>query len=224
MKALAIDAAVTQLTIAAKNDAHTVTFVYNIGMRQSETILPAIDAALAKAALTVSELDYLAVCRGPGSFTGLRLSFAALKAVELASSAPLYGISTLDAYMYPFRTLPLTVLCAVDAKKDRFYAKAADGGTILLEEGDWEAGQISDAIQTSENGILLCGPDTGLLEPLLRERLPERNFYTVPFSCMTTEPLFALAEEKIEKKEPPMNDFDGPAYLRASEAEQKLNT
>lgn len=224
MKALAIDAATTQLTVAAKNDAHTVTYVYNIGMRQTETILPAIDAALVKAELTAAELDYLSVCSGPGSFTGLRLSFAALKAIGLAADTPLYGISTLDAYMYPYRALPFTVLCAVDAKKDRFYAKAADGENILLEEGDWEAGQIAGAIKESAGDILLCGPDTNLLEQILKENLPGRKFYAVPFSIMTTEPLFALAEKKIEKKEPPMKDFDGPVYLRASEAEIKLNT
>ena len=40
---------------------------------------------------------------------------------------------------------------------------------------------------------------------------------------MTTNALFALTEEKIQKKEPPLKDFDGPVYLRASEAEVKLN-
>lgn len=223
MKALAIDAAITQLTIAAKNDAHTVTFVYNIGMKQSETLLPAIDAVLAKAELTAAELDYLAVCNGPGSFTGLRLSFSALKAIEMATSASLYGISTLDAYSYPYRHLPFTVLCAVDAKKDRFYAKATDNGKTVLAEGDWEIRQIADVLKNSSGDILLCGSDATLLEPRLKETLSRRKLYTVPFSNMTTDALFALAEEKIEKKEPPMKDFDGPAYLRASEAEQKLN-
>ena len=224
MKALAIDSAITQLTIAAKNDEHTVTFVYNIGMKQSETLIPAIDALLKKAELTANELDYLTVCKGPGSFTGLRLAFAALKAIEMSSQKPLYGISTLDAYAYPYQKLPFTVLCAVDAKKDRFYAKATEQNKTILEEGDWEPEQIADSIQkNSRSDILICGSDAALLERQLKEKITGRKIYTVPFSIMTTDALFALTEEKIQKKEPPLKDFDGPVYLRASEAEVKLN-
>ena len=40
---------------------------------------------------------------------------------------------------------------------------------------------------------------------------------------VTTDCLFALAEKKITAKLPPLKDFDGPVYLRASEAEIKLN-
>ena len=40
---------------------------------------------------------------------------------------------------------------------------------------------------------------------------------------VTTELLFILAEDKISKNEEPLKNFDGPVYLRASEAEVKLN-
>ena len=66
MKAIAIDSAGTRLTVAAKNDDAVVASVYDIGMKQSETLLPAIDAAVSKAGLRIVELDYTALCRGPG--------------------------------------------------------------------------------------------------------------------------------------------------------------
>ena len=46
MKALAVDSAVSRLTITAKNDDKTCTAIYSIGMKQSETIVPAIDYVL----------------------------------------------------------------------------------------------------------------------------------------------------------------------------------
>ena len=110
MKALAVDLAVSKLTVAAKNDDYTVTAVYNIGMKQSETLVPAIDYVLTKAGLKKNELDYLAITSGPGSFTGLRLAFAALKAIEMAFNIPLYGISSLDCYAEHYRKLPFTVI------------------------------------------------------------------------------------------------------------------
>ena len=83
MKALALDTAISCITIAAKNDDNLASLVLDIGMRQSEKLLPAIDYVLSQADLKPGELDYTVLCEGPGSFTGLRLGFAALKAIEL---------------------------------------------------------------------------------------------------------------------------------------------
>ena len=41
--------------------------------------------------------------------------------------------------------------------------------------------------------------------------------------AQTAESLIKIAEELINKKAEPLKDFDGPVYLRASEAELKLN-
>ncbi len=109
MNGLAIDSAITKITISAKNDFHTVTAVFNIGMKQSETLLPAIQYVLEKADLTPEKLDYLSISNGPGSFTGLRLGFSAIKAIEMVSNAKLYGIPTLDAYAESYMDFPFTV-------------------------------------------------------------------------------------------------------------------
>ena len=82
MKALSIDCAVSRLMISAKNDDKIFTSIYDIGMKQSESIVPAIDYALEEVLLSPSELDYTAITLGPGSFTGLRLGISAAKAIE----------------------------------------------------------------------------------------------------------------------------------------------
>ena len=119
MKALALDSANTKIYIAAKNEDKTVTTVFDIGMKQSETILPAIAYTLEQVKLTAAELDYTVLCKGPGSFTGLRLGFAALKALELANGTPTYAVMTLHSYAFPFKDFPQTVLSVIDAKKEK---------------------------------------------------------------------------------------------------------
>ena len=59
MKAIAIDSAVSKLTISAKNDEFSVSTIFDIGMKQSETLLPAIDYVLSKLNITTDDLDYL---------------------------------------------------------------------------------------------------------------------------------------------------------------------
>ena len=121
MKALAIDCAVSRLTVAAKNDSHFVRMTLDVGMKQSEKLLPTIDLVLKEAELTAKELDYTTITIGPGSFTGLRLGLSALKALQLSNGTPIYGIPSLDAYAYPYRTAVETVLSVIDGNRDQFY-------------------------------------------------------------------------------------------------------
>lgn len=220
MKAIAIDSAGTRLTVAAKNDDAVVASVYDIGMKQSETLLPAIDAVVSKAGLRIAELDYTALCRGPGSFTGLRLAFAALKAVEQATGAPIYGIPTLEVYAYPYRVLPFPVVSAIDAKKNRFYAAIFESGTEMLPPGDYEIETILRALQDMKEA-LCTGPDAKRFAESARQNGVGTKPYALDFSELTTDALFALAEAKIAAGEKPLADFDGPVYIRASEAEVK---
>ena len=220
MKALAIDSAGTRLTVAAKNDDAVVASVYDIGMKQSETLLPAIDAVVSKAGLRIDELDYTALCRGPGSFTGLRLAFAALKAIEQASNAPIYGIPTLEVYAYPYRVFPFPVVSAIDAKKNRFYAAVYESGSETLSAGDYEIETILRALQDVKEA-LCTGPDAKRFAEAARQNGVGTKPYALDFSELTTDSLFALTEAKIAAGEKPLADFDGPVYIRASEAEVK---
>lgn len=65
--------------------------------RASEELLPAIGRCLAAAATTLSRCDRIAVCSGPGSFTGLRIGLATAWALGRAASVPVETVSTLEA-------------------------------------------------------------------------------------------------------------------------------
>lgn len=138
MKALAIDTSTSKFTVATKNGEHSVSTVYDIGMKQSEFLLPAIDYALEKANLKPCDLDCSVITAGPGSFTGLRLAFAACKALTLANGTPLYTVPTLEAMAWAYRELPFYVVPLIDAKKSRFYAAVYRKGETVLEPGDYE--------------------------------------------------------------------------------------
>lgn len=222
MKALVIDCAVSKITIAAKNDDYSVSTVYDIGMRQSEILVPAIDEILTKAGVAKSELDYTALTIGPGSFTGLRLVISALKAIELAFGTPVYGISSLATYAYPYKDFDIPVLSCIDANKDKYYANLSAAGKEILEDGDWDISAVIKTVADLDK-VFICGPDASKMETILTEANLKTKLYTPKVSALTTNSLFAIAEDMLNKKEPSLKDFDGPVYLRASEAEIKLN-
>ena len=225
MKALAIDCACSRLTVAAKNEDKTCTAIYDIGMRQSETLVPALDFVLEKAGLEKNELDYTTLTIGPGSFTGLRLGISALKAIECAFGTPVYGISSLETYAFPYNVLGLPVLSCIDANKDRFFAGLYKDGNSVIPDGDYDIPFIAEKLK-EEKKIILAGfeKDTTKLKSLLEPAAPQLELIQMPVTSVTTDSLFQLAEQKKSAGISPLQDYDGPVYLRASEAEIKLST
>jgi tRNA threonylcarbamoyladenosine biosynthesis protein TsaB len=59
-------------------------------------LLPRLVAALEQIGLSAKHLSGVAVARGPGSFTGLRVGMAVAKGLTLTRGLPLIGVPTLD--------------------------------------------------------------------------------------------------------------------------------
>lgn len=223
MNILVLDCAVTKLSIAVKTEDKFISQTYDIGMRQSEILVPTIDEILSKAGITAADLNYSALTIGPGSFTGLRLGISALKAIELAYNVPVYGISSLTIYSYAYKDLGLPILACIDANKDKFYACLSDQNSLILEEGDYEVEEIISKLNGLSK-VLVAGSDAQKLADIIKENKNDIEVLTTRASAMTTEALVAITEDKISKGEATLKDFDGPVYLRASEAELALKS
>ena len=68
-----------------------------VPFRHAERLFALIDAALGAAGLEREALSGIAVTRGPGSFTGLRVGLATAKGLACALGVPAVGVSTLRA-------------------------------------------------------------------------------------------------------------------------------
>lgn len=224
MKALAVDSATNRLTVSAKNDDKYFSMIFDIGMHQSQTLIPAIDYVLAKVGLTSDELDFTCLCIGPGSFTGLRIAVSALKTIELAKNVPVYAVSSLKTYAEPFFKFSLPILSCVDAKKDKFYASIYEKDVQLWPDGDYEISEIAEKISGYKE-IIIAGPDSKLLKEILEKENVCKNVKLITLKAQvdTGESLLNLASEMFSKNEESLKDFEGPVYLRASEAEIKLS-
>jgi tRNA threonylcarbamoyladenosine biosynthesis protein TsaB len=64
--------------------------------RQTRELSPRLDAALAQLEITPKQLSGVAVVKGPGSFTGLRIGMSVAKGLAVAQNLPIVGVPTLD--------------------------------------------------------------------------------------------------------------------------------
>jgi len=94
---LAIDTATTRASIAL-HDGRTLRSecTWEAVNRHTTTLAARIAQMLEASDLPPADLTAVAVCIGPGSYTGVRIGVALAKGVAVARQLPLIGIPTLD--------------------------------------------------------------------------------------------------------------------------------
>jgi tRNA threonylcarbamoyladenosine biosynthesis protein TsaB len=118
MKLLAFDTATPACSVAVWIDG-TVHERAASGQRHAERILLLIDEALAEAGVALNQLDAIAFGRGPGSFTGLRISAGVAQGLAFGADLPVVPVSSLAALAQGMDAP--NVLTAFDARMQQVY-------------------------------------------------------------------------------------------------------
>jgi tRNA threonylcarbamoyladenosine biosynthesis protein TsaB len=189
-----------------------------------------IDGLFKTAGLKASDLDAVACMRGPGSFTGLRIGYAAAKGLSLSLGIPFVTAPTLDCVALPHSVWPGLVLPVMDAKKGRFFAAFYRGGKRLTDFLDADPQTLAAAglgLSPDKNSgsfeapLLLTGPGVELLYPELSDRFPKVITKTVNyFDGRSLELLEIVRNNGILQMMEVENS--GPLYIRKSDAELNL--
>lgn len=120
---LAIDTATTRASVAL-HDGHTLRdeFTWEAVRKHTVTLAPHIRQILAASDVTAQALTALAVCIGPGSYTGVRIGVAVAQGLAVTRRLPLIGVSTLDILVaaQPPDPRPLYALFAAGRKRAGF--------------------------------------------------------------------------------------------------------
>jgi len=131
---------------------------------QQERLAPMAAEVMAQARAAFADLDRIAVTRGPGSFTGLRVGLAFAKGLQLATGAPLAGIGTLAALAASDGQDGLRA-GVIDARRGQVYWQPFDHDRALAPP---VAARVEDAARElralAPSGWRLAGPGAGLLQ------------------------------------------------------------
>jgi tRNA threonylcarbamoyladenosine biosynthesis protein TsaB len=122
MKLLAFETATEACSVALWIDGQVRERFELAPRRHAELALPWAEALLVDAGVAKSSLDAIAVGRGPGAFTGVRLAIAVAQGIALALDRPVVPVSTLAALALQARAP--RVLAAIDARMGEVYAGA----------------------------------------------------------------------------------------------------
>lgn len=103
----------------------------------AENVNPFIEKVVKKAGINFSDIDAIAVSKGPGSYTGLRIGVSSAKGLCYALNKPLIAIDTLQAMalrMTKQSTNKNLLFCPmIDARRMEVYTAIYDANNELIE-------------------------------------------------------------------------------------------
>jgi tRNA threonylcarbamoyladenosine biosynthesis protein TsaB len=210
MIVLAIDSSATTLSVALLRDAEPLA---ERGWRarrpHGEALIPAIEATLRDAQLTLDEIGMIAVATGPGSFNGIRGGIAVATGLALARDLPTVGVPTLDALAYAQAGRAEVVCALLPAGRGELYgASFAGNWQHWRRRDDYTVAPLDQHLRELPAGTLLCGE----LPAGTAEHAAARGLTCVPAVASFARASFAGALAAARAAEA---GFDAAASLHA---------
>jgi len=134
MMVLGIETATKTGGIALLSDKGVIAeYTLNIEVTHSERLMATVDRVLSDTGITLADVDGFAVSIGPGSFTGLRIGVATVKALAFSTGRPVAAVPTLMALAWNIAAAAHPVCPLLDAKKKEVYAAVYRTGSGTVE-------------------------------------------------------------------------------------------
>ncbi len=172
----------------------------------SKIMVEEIDKLLRANNISINEVTTFALSVGPGSFTGIRIGVATVKAFIMVSGANVIAVNSLEANAYNYVNEDGKVISIIDAKHDNAYVgeyQMIDGVMAEISHGFMNKAKLEEMISD----------DVRLVSP-----------YANSFGAKVTENYYDgfrnLVLHKLINKEFATDSFS-PLYMKKSQAEEE---
>ena len=192
----------------------------------SQKLMPIVDKVFKEHNLTLKDMDLLACCVGPGSFTGIRIGIATMKAFADVTNIKTVSVTSLESLSYNIEEDGI-IIPIIDCKNNNVYSAIFSRENNTYKQiGKNISDNIDNAISlykaNAENkNITFVGDGSILYKDLLTSRLSNKLI----FSNKNTQSSISLAKcayvKYLEGLYGDSNNLS-PLYLRKSQAERAL--
>ncbi|MDE6501409.1 MAG: tRNA (adenosine(37)-N6)-threonylcarbamoyltransferase complex dimerization subunit type 1 TsaB [Ruminococcus sp.] len=146
-------------------DTETETFLAESTLytqkTHSQVIMPMVKDIILQTGKTMSDIDRIAVANGPGSYTGLRIGVAGVKAMCFALDIKCTGVSTLEGLAYNNVAFHGTICSVMKARGELVYTCSyeSNGYSLrqLCEEKIISREELAEFLKENNSVAVLCG-------------------------------------------------------------------
>ena len=177
MNILAIDASSENLSLYMRyGKGKEIDFNRRIKFGGSR-LIGFIDKSLKRAKLEITDFEVFVIGAGPGSFTGLRISFSLIKAFIIAKEKPVIAVPSFYSCAYPFKDKAQKLAVISDARRGLIYLscfKSKQGK--LTKDGKERLVTLDEALKKDKSHLFITY-NQHLREKVLSLK-PRINFYS----------------------------------------------
>ena len=212
-------------------------YTVNNALTHSQTLMPMIDAVFESARIDISAVDAIAISRGPGSFTGLRIGSATAKGLGLALDKPLIEVPTLEAMAYGSYGMTDRIICPImDARRSEVsygaYCFEEDTSCTgpekkyimktVLEEGAQPVEGLVEKLNLLGRPVLFLGDGVPPYKSIIGEKIQVDHSFACEFVSRQRAANVAALGARMYRdgKTIPAREHT-PVYLRVSQAERE---
>ena len=125
MRILSIDCASASCAVVAWEDGQVRTqLIETMERGQDARLMPLVLAVMDQASWGFDDLDRLAVTRGPGSFTGIRIGLATARGIGFTASKPVLGVDRFAIHRAQQISSPKNLLVVLESRRQELYVRA----------------------------------------------------------------------------------------------------
>lgn len=153
MISLLLDSSNIKLGVAIAIDDKIIDFkYYDAWQRQSEYMMSEIEALLNKNSIDPKDVNEIISTRGPGSYTGVRISLTIAKIWGFCRDINVFAISSLQVLK---KNNEISV-CVINARSMRSYIGIYEGNKVILEDTIYTNEEVKKLLDENPQYVL-CG-------------------------------------------------------------------
>ena len=233
MKILAIDTSSKICGVAIiENEKILIKLINDDEKTHSVKLMPMIDKAFKDTNLSLDNISLLACCTGPGSFTGVRIGIATIKAFSDVKNIPVVGITSLESLAYNVKQIskPTSLICSlIDAKNENVYcglynfSNDLNYANIFAENIDITISKIINVINEKQfTDVIFVGDGSKIYKEKLENSLKNSIFATENDDVQNIISIANIAFNKYNSGEYGNSSSLSPIYLKKSQAEREF--
>ena len=217
MKLLAVDTVTEACSAALWLDGEVRERFEVAPRRHTALILPMVQDLLAEAGMQLGQLDAIAVDRGPGSFTGVRIGTAVVQGLAYSTDLPVVPISSLAtlAQAVWLQAGHTQVLALIDARMQEVYgAHYCYQGTEMQLVGEEQVGALSALLSNDVTDYYCVGSGCRQYAELLQAHSHYHLLTASGLDFPRAGVLAGLAVSAYQRNEQVSAEQLEPSYLR----------
>ncbi|WP_340156360.1 tRNA (adenosine(37)-N6)-threonylcarbamoyltransferase complex dimerization subunit type 1 TsaB [uncultured Winogradskyella sp.] len=210
---LNIETATTNCSVSLSKDGETLVLKEDnsLGYSHAETLHLFIDEVFKISKLKPSEIDAVAVSKGPGSYTGLRIGVSSAKGLCFALEKPLISISTLESLAHQVKATDGLIIPMLDARRMEVYSAIYNQNLELQREIKAEIlSEESYSELLDFNKVYFIGDGVEKTKALISHS----NAFFIEGKLPSANEMSLLAEMKYKKSDTEDVAYFEPYYLK----------